>query len=100
MLGRIFCQADQTASVAMAAPRNDLEAFLQGPLLNPPYIWDRYLQALTKAFLNTHGGTIAESNELRERARSLEGKLSTSWGRLDKKLQHVRCLVNFLGNLP
>lgn len=58
------------------------------------------LQAILKAFLNIHGSTIAEVQSLKERAESLQRKLKASWERIESKLQHVKCLVNFLGNVP
>lgn len=57
-------------------------------------------QAVLRAFLNIHGSTIVEVEGLRERAGSIQSKLTASWERIERKLQHVKCLVNFLGNLP
>ena len=59
-----------------------------------------HIHALLRAFLNIHSETIAEVEDLRLKAADLQASMKGSWDRLSGKLQSVRCLLNFLGNLP
>jgi hypothetical protein len=49
--------------------------------------------------LQVHGDTIAEHEELAERAQRAQQRLAATWRRLDGLMQSVRCMVGFLGNL-
>ena len=53
-----------------------------------------------RAVLRIHGEALGELDGLNQRVAALESSLAALWTRLQNKLQHVRCLVNFLGNLP
>ena len=65
----------------------------------PPLLPLPLLQALLKVSLQVHGDTIAEHEELAERAQRAQQRLAATWRRLDGLMQSVRCMVGFLGNL-
>ncbi|GIL87705.1 hypothetical protein Vretifemale_15746 [Volvox reticuliferus] len=56
-------------------------------------------QALLNVVLTQQGDVLSARPELGPRLQRLRGLVATSWRRLDSLMQHVRCMVGFLGNL-
>ncbi|PNH10160.1 WD repeat domain-containing protein [Tetrabaena socialis] len=58
-----------------------------------------FCQALLSVVLAQHGDTIVARPQLADRAARLRDVVASGWRRVDTLLQHVRCVVGFLGNL-
>ncbi|GIL66695.1 hypothetical protein Vafri_20180 [Volvox africanus] len=56
-------------------------------------------QALLNVVLTQQGDVLSSRPELATRLQRLRGLVATSWQSLDSLMQHVRCMVGFLGNL-
>ncbi|GLI63849.1 hypothetical protein VaNZ11_006952 [Volvox africanus] len=56
-------------------------------------------QALLNVVLTQQGDVLCSRSELAPRLQRLRGLVAANWQRLDSLMQHVRCMVGFLGNL-
>lgn len=58
-----------------------------------------FLQALLRAFILIHGDTLAQSDHMKEVAKTVEEETHKAWNRICNNLQHTQCLVGILGSM-
>jgi len=58
-----------------------------------------FLQALLRAFILIHGDTLAQDENMKEVAKTVEEETHKAWARICNTLQHTQCLVGLLGSM-